>query len=86
MISVTMYSRRGCAFCEEAKTLLESKGASVSQVFIGGATVSTSTMSDREDRQDLPQAFVGQTCIGGLANLKSLEACGRLEAVLDEYS
>jgi glutaredoxin 3 len=82
MTNVTMYSRRGCVVCLEAKTLLENKGASVTEIVISGATVVVTAMSDRSDRQGLPQIFIGKTHIGGLESLKSLDTTGRLDWLL----
>jgi glutaredoxin 3 len=82
MTYATMYSRRGCVVCREARALLEEKGATVSEIVIDGATVTVTGMSDVSDRRGLPQIFIGKTHVGGLESLKSLNDTGKLEWLL----
>ena len=82
MINVTMYSRRNCAMCREAKLLLESKGASVTEIEISGEHVMATAISTDDNRQELPQIFIGTTRIGGLQGLRTLDSSGELDRLL----
>lgn len=86
MTRVTMYSRRECAICLEAKALLESRGASVNEIVISAGTVAVTANSDHSDRHGLPQIFIGKTHVGGLQRLKSLDTTGMLAWMLEHPS
>lgn len=63
--------------------LLESKGASVREIVIDGTTAVVSAISALDDRQGLPQIFIGKSHIGGLESLKSFDATGKLDWLLE---
>lgn len=72
-----MYAKPGCPVCLEARRLLESEGASVTQIVISGESVVVTEVSDQSNRQGPPQIFIGKTHVGGLGSLKRLEASGK---------
>jgi glutaredoxin len=66
MTIATVYSKRDCTACHEAKALLEYKGVAVTEIVVSGAIVLVSAISTLGNPQGLPQIFIGNTRIGGL--------------------
>ena len=84
MKKVVIYTKPLCPFCVRALSLLEKKGADVTEI---------SAAFDRDKREEMlaksngartyPQIFIGETHVGGCDDLVALEARGELEALLN---
>ena len=82
MRPVTIYTRAFCPYCTRAISLLERKGAAVTEIDATGCPVKRQEMMTRSGRYTFPQIFVGDTHIGGCDELHALEQRGALEQVL----
>ena len=83
MNSVEIYTRDYCYYCHSAKALLNRKGIRFTEIDITGKPELRSEMVKRANgRSTVPQIFIGQTHVGGCDDLHSLEASGRLDALV----
>ena len=67
---VTIFSKPGCPFCAEAKTLLHEKGYQFEEIVLGGG-VSYKTLHTVTGKRTAPQIFIDGQHIDGLNGLKS---------------
>lgn len=80
---VEIYTKWGCPYCVRAKSLLDGKGVSYTEIDItlGG--------KDREEMvrrvpgaSTVPQVLVNDQALGGCDDLHALEAAGKLDPIL----
>ena len=69
-IHVTVYTRSNCPNCESAKRLLESKGLKYADVDIEVGDRLANLLKEFPDARQMPQIFIGDQRVGGLAGLK----------------
>jgi glutaredoxin 3 len=82
MSAVTIYTKIGCPFCERALALLESKGATITDIEAASKPDVRAKMNELSGRNSFPQIFIGATHIGGCDDLMALEAKGGLDPLL----
>lgn len=83
MQPVTIYTKPLCPFCVRALSLLQKKGADITDI---------SAAFDKEKREEMqrrsngartyPQIFIGETHVGGCDDLMALERAGKLDPLL----
>jgi glutaredoxin 3 len=77
-----MYSRSWCPYCERARALLRSRGASFEEIDIEAQPERRAEMIERSGRSTVPQIFIGARLVGGCDDLQALDAAGGLEPLL----
>ncbi len=82
MRPVTVYTRAFCPYCTRALSLLQRKGAPVTEVDATFDAGKKQEMMQRSGQRTFPQIFVGETHVGGCDELHALEAAGRLDPLL----
>ena len=83
MPSIEIYTTRTCPFCIRAKSLLDQKGVSYSEIDVGADPAKRSAMTQRANgKRSVPQIFVGSTHVGGCDDLYALERVGKLDPLL----
>jgi glutaredoxin 3 len=83
MADVTIYTRIMCGYCAAAKRLLDSKGVAYTEHDASFSPELRQEMIQRSNgRWTFPQIFIGDVHVGGADDLHSLEAEGRLDALL----
>ena len=83
MKNVEIYTGPLCAFCDFAKALLDRKGVSYKEIFIGDDTNKMEEMIKKSNgMRTVPQIFVDGKHIGGNDKLRALERDGKLNSVL----
>ena len=83
MKNVEIYTGPLCAFCDFAKALLDRKGVSYKEIFIGDDTNKMEEMIKKTNgRRTVPQIFIDGQHIGGNDNLHALERDGKLNVIL----
>ena len=83
MKKVEIYTGPLCAFCDFAKALLDSKGISYKEIFIGDDTNKMEEMIKKSNgMRTVPQIFVDGQHIGGNDKLQALEKDGKLNSIL----
>jgi len=84
MQPVKMYTTAVCPYCVRAKQLLKSKGVEqIEEIRIDTDPEQRALMMESTGRRTVPQIFIGQTHVGGCADLVALDAQGGLLALLN---
>ncbi|MGI9246243.1 MAG: glutaredoxin 3 [Steroidobacteraceae bacterium] len=80
---VTMYSTGICPYCDRARSLLERKGVSISEIKVDQDPAQRDTMLKRSGgRRTVPQIFIGDRHVGGFDDLYALDKAGELDQLL----
>lgn len=83
MKAVTVYTTMFCPYCDRALSLLQSKGARITEIRAGMDADKKAEMIARSGgKRTFPQIFVGETHVGGCDDLHALDAQGRLDPLL----
>ncbi|MBA4208545.1 MAG: glutaredoxin 3 [Parvibaculum sp.] len=83
MADVTIYTTMLCPYCFRAKSLLEKKGVSFTEIDVGMNSDKRKEMMSRANgRHTVPQIFIGDAHVGGCDDLFALNAAGKLDAML----
>ena len=83
MKNVEIYTGPSCAFCNFAKALLDKKGISYKEIFIGDDTNKMEEMIKKSNgMRTVPQIFIDGEHIGGNDKLQALERDGKLNSIL----
>ena len=78
-----IYTGPLCAFCNFAKALLDRKGISYKEIFIGDDTNKMEEMIKKSNgMRTVPQIFIDGQHIGGSDQLHALEREGKLNSIL----
>ena len=84
MKNVEIYTGPLCAFCDFAKALLDKKGISYKEIFIGDDTNKMEEMIKKSNgMRTVPQIFINGQHIGGNVKLQALENEGKLNSLLN---
>ena len=83
MKKVEIYTGPLCVFCDFAKALLDRKGISYKEIFIGDDTDKMEEMIKKSNgMRTVPQIFIDGKHIGGNDKLHALERDGKLNSIL----
>ena len=83
MKKVEIYTGPLCVFCDFAKALLERKGISYKEIFIGDDADKMEEMIKKSHgMRTVPQIFIDGKHIGGNDKLQALERDGKLNSIL----
>ncbi len=76
---IEIYTVRFCPYCNAARALLKRRGIAFREIDIAANRERLDEMMQRANGQaTLPQVFCGDRHVGGLDELKALDAAGRL--------
>lgn len=83
MKPVEIYTTPICGFCRMAKSLLDKKGVSYTEIDVMMSPSKKKEMLDRANGgRTVPQIFIGGVHVGGCDDLYDLERAGRLDGML----
>lgn len=83
MKPVEIYTTPICGFCRMAKSLLDKKGVSYTEIDVMVNPSKKSEMVSRANGgRTVPQIFIDNTHVGGCDDLYALERAGRLDGML----
>jgi glutaredoxin 3 len=83
MQKIEIYTSGYCPYCSRAKSLLESKGVSFTDIKIDKQPDLRSAMIERANgAYTVPQIFIGDYHVGGCDELVALEMSGKLDPLL----
>ena len=83
MKPVEIYTTPICGFCRMAKSLLDKKGVSYTEIDVMMNPSKKSEMMERANGgRTVPQIFIGSDHVGGCDDLYDLERSGRLDGML----
>lgn len=68
---LTLYSKNNCPNCEAAKQLLRSKGLDYTEISLEDGSRRANFMAAYPDAKQMPQIFIGDQRVGGLAGLQA---------------
>jgi glutaredoxin 3 len=80
--NVVMYSTRFCPYCVRARSLLDSKQVSFTDIGVDGEPQLRQEMMTRSGRHTVPQIWIGEYHVGGYDDLAQLERQGQLDKLL----
>jgi glutaredoxin 3 len=81
--NIEIYTWQSCPFCIRAKALLKDKGVEFTEYSIDGDEQARSAMAARGNgKRSVPQIFIDDTHIGGCDDIHTLDAQGKLDALL----
>jgi len=82
MADVVIYDSEHCAFCIQAKKLLDKKEIEYKEIRVDLDDKKRDEMLALSGRKTVPQIFINGTHIGGCDDLYALEKAGKLESML----
>lgn len=82
MPKVILYTKDYCAFCRQAKALLQSKGVSFEEIDLSDNEALQETVWRLSGRRTVPQIFVDGKPLGGYQEIRALDATGELDKIL----
>ncbi len=82
-MTVIIYSKTVCPYCDMAKNLLRMKGISYEEVMVDESVEKLQAMLQlSQGRKTVPQIFINGQAIGGFDDLQRLEQNGELDQLL----
>lgn len=70
-MNITIYTKNSCPNCTTAKQLLSSKGLAYQEVNIETGNRFANFVANYPDAKQMPQIFIGDQRVGGLAGLQA---------------
>jgi glutaredoxin 3 len=77
-----VYSTTPCSFCERVKALLRSRGVDFDEVNLAKDPAGRVALAQRTGMMSFPQVLVGETLIGGYAEVQRAADNGELDRIL----
>jgi len=71
IMNITIYSKKNCPNCTIAKQLLESKGLNYKEIDIEVGDRLANFVANYPEAKQMPQIWVGDQRVGGLAGLQA---------------
>ena len=82
MAHVKIYSTKICPYCDRAKQLLDSKGASYEEIYVDTDMALMKEMMELSGRRSVPQIFINGQSMGGFDDINALNQKGELDSLL----
>lgn len=82
MPEVKVYSSRICGYCNAAKSLLSNKGVAYTEIMLDTDPKLRQQIMRDSGQRTVPQIWVGETHVGGFAELRDLDRSGELDNLL----
>lgn len=80
---ITLYLTQYCPYCVRAKSLLNAKEVSYTEIDVGAQPELRNEMIQKSNGvTSVPQIFIGNTHVGGCDDLFAAESAGKLDALL----
>lgn len=83
MVTVIVYTKETCPYCDWAKQLLNEKNIPFSEIRVDLDAEKRAEMERLSGRRTVPQIFINGKPIGGYDDLKALATSGKLQQLLD---
>lgn len=83
MVKIDIYTSASCPYCQRAKALLKSKGASFNEFDVdGNPELIAESVKRSNGMRTVPQIFIEDMHVGGYDELNHLEKNGKLGHLL----
>ena len=83
MLSIKIYTKNNCPYCDMAKSLLLQKGLAFEEENYENDVSKILALATKTGMRTMPQIFIGQKLIGGYDDLQALEDQGLLDPMLN---
>ena len=82
MPKVQIYTKRNCAYCVSAKTLLQRKGIAYEEIDVENDEARRVWLVEASGQRTVPQIFVDGKPLGGVSDIDALDRQGKLDPIL----
>lgn len=82
MKPVEIYTTPTCPYCHAAKSLLNGKGVSYTEITVLDSELRAQMTERAHGRRTVPQIFIGDTHVGGYDDMAALDRQGKLDRLL----
>ena len=82
MAKIEIYTTPTCPYCHAAKSLLNEKGASFTEITVLDPDLRAAMTQRANGRRTVPQIFIGDTHVGGYDDMAALDRQGSLDKLL----
>lgn len=82
-MSITVYTRRLCAYCTAAKQLLDTQGFDYEEINLDSDPDLALQVMQRSGQRTVPQIFVGEQSVGGFQELYQKINSGEFATLLE---
>jgi len=79
MATIRLYTKQSCAYCAQAKQLLQRKGLAYDELDLGSDPHAEAELVAQTGFRTVPQVFINEQFVGGFADLAKLSALGELD-------
>lgn len=82
MPRIIMYTTAICPYCNNAKKLLQEKGATWEEIRVDTNPDLRNEMMEKSGQRTVPQIWIGEQHVGGFTDLWALDKAGKLDPLL----
>jgi glutaredoxin 3 len=82
MPEITVYTTEPCAYCRQAKALLQKRGLDYNEINLAKDAEGRAELANRTGMMTFPQVLVGETLVGGFTELNAADRSGRLSELV----
>lgn len=79
MATIRLHTKKSCAYCAQAKQLLQRKGLAYEEIDLGSDTDIEANLTAQTGFRTVPQIFINERFVGGFTDLAKLSALGELD-------
>jgi glutaredoxin 3 len=84
IMSITIYTKRMCAYCTAAKQLLETQGYQYDEIALDTDFELAREVMKRSGQRTVPQIFVGEHSVGGYQELHQQVSSGEFATLVGQ--
>jgi len=79
MATIKLHTKKSCAYCAQAKQLLQRKGLAYEEIDLGSDPDIEANLTAQTGFRTVPQIFINERFVGGFTDLAKLSALGELD-------
>lgn len=79
MATIRLHTKKSCAYCAQAKQLLQRKGLAYEEIDLGSDPDIETNLTAQTGFRTVPQIFINERFVGGFTDLAKLSALGELD-------
>ncbi len=81
MATIRLHTKKSCAYCAQAKQLLQRKGLAYEEIDLGSDPDIEANLTAQTGFRTVPQIFINERFVGGFTDLAKLSALGELDCL-----
>lgn len=86
MATIRLHTKKSCAYCAQAKQLLQRKGLEYEEMELESDSSAEAELVAQTGFRTVPQIFINDRFIGGFTDLAKLSAIGELDSMAQASS